>query len=65
MDSDSIYYVQATIAYFEKDIVLMKECLGKMRPDGDLNINISVIRRLILGLERYDSVDYKRDYLVE
>ena len=62
LDLDSVLYVQATIAYFSADVAEMERLKCKMNPESDFSINISVIDRLIKGINTYHNVDYVRDY---
>ncbi len=56
------YYIQATIAYFNMNVDLMKDLNSKINPEGKLKQNISIINNLIHGIEEYGNIDYYRDY---
>lgn len=63
IDTDSILYHKATIAYFSQDLEEMEKLKSQMNPKGNLSVNISVVERLINGIKTYGNVDYSRDYL--
>lgn len=63
MEPKENYYILATIAYFDQNIPLMKALRDSMGNGSADEINISVIDRLINGLEKYGTINYERDYL--
>ena len=51
-------YLMATLAYFQSDLKRLKELLA------DCDNNKDVVHRLINGLSKYGTVDYRRDYVL-
>ncbi len=51
-------YIQATMAYIEKDIPTLERIAGEMAAGGNKNIVLNMIN----GLRQYGTVDYRRDY---
>lgn len=52
------HYIQATMAYIDKDIPALERIVGEMEDGGNRNIVLNMIE----GLRKYGSVDYRRDY---
>lgn len=51
-------YVEATIAYCDRDVDAVRACLERIREGSNQNI----VRNMIRGLEHFGTVDYRRDY---
>ncbi len=51
-------YVEATIAYCDRDVEALRACAGRIREGS----NQIIVRNMIRGLELFGTVDYRRDY---
>lgn len=51
-------YIQATMAYIDKDILTLERLAGEM----EVGSNKNIILNMIHGLRQYGTVDYRRDY---
>lgn len=56
-DDEWINYLEATIAYLNGDLITLKSLIDKV---GN---NKKILARLVNGLEKRGSVDYKEDYI--
>lgn len=51
-------YLEATVAYFKKDIETLERIIPELEEGGNKNI----VQRMLLGLKTNGEVNYRRDY---
>lgn len=51
-------YVQATIAYCDRDMSTLRACVAQIQEES----NRIIVQNMVRGLEQFGTVDYRRDY---